>query len=189
MGERIRQGLSEGQLVTLDLGHGAALEEFLGEFDSNPSELHGYFCDRDASTEDAVGLLDDWSRGERLTKGWVPNSTWFWESDGHLEGVINLRHQLTTSLEETGGHIGYSVAKPFRRRGVASGMLKAVLGECRKLEIASALLTCPSDNQGSVRTIEKHGGVLDREGLSPSAGVIQRWYWINVSDASFKMDF
>ena len=68
-------------------------------------------------------------------------------------------------------------------------MLKTVLGECRKLEIASALLTCPSDNQGSVRTIEKHGGVLDREELSPSAGVIQRWYWINVSDASFKMDF
>ncbi len=181
MEERTRYGVSAGQLVTLGLGHEGALQAFLAEFESNPDELHGYFCDRDAPIEKAVALLDAWSRGERLVENWVPMSTWFWELDGNLEGVITLRHQLTPALKQKGGHIGYSVAKSFRRRGVASGMLKAVLHQCQGLGIERALLTCSSDNQGSVRTIEKHGGLLDREERSKSSGVIQRWYWIDVN--------
>ena len=157
-----------------------------------PIQLQGYFCGRSASIEQAVGLLGAWSQGERLgetwvrgepvDQDWVQNSTWFWELDGNLQGVINLRHRLTPALEQEGGHIGYSVARPFRRRGVATAMLGAVLAQCRELGILRTLLTCRSDNIESIRTIEKHGGKLDREGWSEPSGQILRWYWIDLKD-------
>ncbi len=181
-----------GRLVSLGLEHIDALEAFLSEFDTNPTELQGYFCDRDASIEEAVALLEAWSAGERLEEtwvrgeplgqDWVQNSTWFWELDEQLQGVINLRHRLTPALKQEGGHIGYSVAQPYRRQGVASAMLNEVLGRCRELEIPRTLLTCRSDNLGSIRTIEKNGGVLNREGWSKPSGQTLRWYWVSLSD-------
>ena len=181
-----------GRLVSLGPPHGDALETFLSEFDADLHELQGYFCGRGASIEQAVGLLDAWSQGERLAEtsvrgglvaqDWVQNSTWFWEVDRKLQGVINLRHRLTPALEQEGGHIGYSVARSFRRQGVASAMLGAVLDHCRELGIQQTLLTCGSDNVASIGTIEKHGGVLHREDWSEPSHQILRWYWIDLEN-------
>jgi predicted acetyltransferase len=103
------------RLISLEVHHESALEAFLGEFDSVPDELHGYFCHRDDSIEQIVTLLQAWSCDEQLAEGWVPNSTWFWEVDETLQGVINRSHWLTPSLEQDGGHIGYAVASSCRR--------------------------------------------------------------------------
>ena len=109
-----------GRLVSLSVQHESALEVFLSEFDANPDELHGYFCPRDSSIEQAVRLLHAWSEGEELAEGWVPCSTWFWESEGVLQGVINVRHELTPSLRELGGH-----RASFPRAGLCiHGLLK-----------------------------------------------------------------
>jgi predicted acetyltransferase len=170
-----------GQLVSLSAVYKDALETFLREFDADPEELHGYFCQRDCSIEEAVRLLKAWGCGEEIQEGWVPCSTWFWESGGTLQGVINVRHRLTSGLREVGGHIGYSVARSHRRKGVATAMLKAVLPHCRALGIQRALLTCDSDNPASARTIEANGGVLEREGWLESAQRMQRWYWIDLN--------
>ena len=170
-----------GRLVSLAVRHEQALEAFLREFDAVPDELHGYFCHRDDSIEQAVSSLGGWSRGERLKEGWVPSSTWFWEVGETLQGVINVRHRLTPSLEKFGGHIGYAVASSHRRQGVATAMLGAVLGGCRELGLLRALLNCDFDNLASVRTIEANGGALDREGWSESARRMQRWYWIDLN--------
>ena len=167
-----------GKLVPLSLDHKHALEVFLCEFDGCRDELHGYFCDRGASIDAAVQLLSDWGRGQSLGDGWVPCSTWFWESEGVLQGVINVRHRLTPRLEEMGGHIGYSVAPSHRRKGVATAMLREVLAHCRALAIRRALLTCNAANEASARTIESNGGVLDREGWCELEQREQRWYWI-----------
>jgi predicted acetyltransferase len=170
-----------GRLVSLEVHHVEALETFLSEFDSTPDELHGYFCHRDDSIEHAVALLRAWNNGERLAEGRVPNSTWFWEVDGTLRAVINLRHRLTPLLEQDGGHIGYAVASSHRQQGIATAMLGSVLGQCRGLGIQRTLLICASDNLASIRTIEKHGGVLDGEGQSQFSQGKQRWYWIDLS--------
>ena len=169
-----------GQLVSLAPHHGGALETFLCDFDADPDELHGYFCDRKSTIDEAVLLLAAWERGEKLAENWVPCSTWFWESDGNLQGVINVRHRLSPGLREVGGHIGYSVARSHRRKGVATAMLGAVLPLCRALGIDRALLTCDVDNPASARTIEANGGVLEREAWLESAQRTQRWYWIDI---------
>ncbi len=165
-------------LVSLSFSHADALEAFLREFDLTPEDLHGYFGGRDWPIERAVEALAGWSRGEGLQEGWVPCSTWFWEASGVLQGVINVRHTLSPQLREVGGHIGYSVPRSRRRKGVATRMLAAVLPHCRALGIDRALLTCDSHNPGSFKTIEANGGVLDREGWCEPEQRIQRWYWI-----------
>ena len=167
-------------LVSLGLQHRHLLEAFLQEFDSAPAELHGDFCDREWPIERTVGALAAWGRGEDLNEGRVPCSTWFWEAEGTLQGVIDVRHHLSPQLEQVGGHIGYAVAPSYRGRGVATQMLAAALEPCRKLGIARALLTCDRDNPASWRAIETNGGVLDREAWCEPEQIVQRWYWIQL---------
>ena len=170
-----------GKLVSLERRHAQELETFLREFDAKPEELHGYFCERNWPIERAVHTLAAWGRGEELQKKRVPCSTWFWEKDAALQGVINVRHYLTASREEWGGHIGYSVAPTHRNKGVATQMLAAVLDHCRQLKIERTLLTCDAENAASWKTIEANGGTLDREAWSERALRTQRWYWIDLT--------
>lgn len=165
-------------LTLLDPRHADALEAMLTEFDPDPGELHGYFCPRNWPIDRIVDELDAQSRGERLPEDWVPSTTWFWEADDVLHGVLNVRHHLTPGLRQLGGHIGYCVAPSRRGRGVATAMLSAALRKCPHLGIGRALLTVNSDNLASQRVIERNGGVLEREGPGPDR-VAQRWYWID----------
>ena len=162
----------KGQLVSLSACHVDALDAFLREFEESGDELHGYFFDRSMNIRKAISTLEAWERGEELPDGWVSNSTWFWENDGALQGVINVRHRLTAWLEESGGHIGYSVAPSQRQQGVATSMLRAALIKCRELDIPKAMVICDLNNVGSVKAIEANNGVLEREDNG------RRWYWI-----------
>lgn len=168
-------------LIRLTERHADALEAFLVQFDGAPDDLHGYFCERDASIGEAVRLLDAWALGDELNDGWVPCTTLFSEVDGALAGVINIRHELSDGLREIGGHIGYAVAPSHRRRGVATAMLADALEVCRQLKIGRALLTVDSDNIGSRSVIESNAGVLEREAPVGDDRVMQRWYWIELT--------
>jgi len=152
----------------------------LRDFDTQPHELHGYLCGREWPIDRVVQTLAAWSRGAGLPDGWVPCSTWFWEADGALQGVVNVRHRLTEQLRRHGGHIGYSVAPSYRRKRVATAMLAGALAECRRLGIDRALLTVDADNTPSWRAIERNGGVLEREAQGGS-GERQRWYWVELT--------
>ena len=167
-------------LSRLTLDDEQLLETFLCTFDAEPDELHGYFCERDATIETAVSLLEAWSRGEGLKPGWVPCTTLFWREGQALCGVLNIRHSLSDFLRNTGGHIGYSVAPPHRRKGIASAMLAAAFDELRALGIEEALLTCDALNIASRKTIERNGGQCVREGVPEGLDRIQRWYTIDV---------
>jgi GNAT superfamily N-acetyltransferase len=74
---------------------------------------------------------------------------------------IAVRHRLTPSLREVGGHIGYDVRPSARRRGHATAMLRAALPVAHALGIERALVTCDVDNVGSGKVIESNGGVPD----------------------------
>ena len=160
------------QLISLSACHEEALKVFLKEFEESGDELHGYFFDQSMRIEQVISTLEAWERGDDLPDGWVPNSTWFWENGGVLQGVINVRHCLNPELEKSGGHIGYSVAPSQRQQGVATSMLRSALIHCIELEIPRAMVICDSGNVGSVKAIEANNGVLEREENG------RRWYWI-----------
>jgi predicted acetyltransferase len=78
-----------------------------------------------------------------------------------------------------GGHIGYVVVPEFRRLGYATAILRlSVLIAREKLGIGRLLLTCDDDNIGSIRTIEKNGGILENVITGPDLDKPKRRYWI-----------
>ncbi|MGI5230569.1 GNAT family N-acetyltransferase [Actinoallomurus sp. CA-142502] len=94
---------------------------------------------------------------------WGVPCTGFWYVAGQdYLGTLIIRHRLTPELAEVGGHVGYHVVTPWRRRGHATQMLSAGLLECRRLGLDRVLLTCGRDNEASRRVILANGGVPDR---------------------------
>jgi predicted acetyltransferase len=79
----------------------------------------------------------------------VPTTTFWYISGEHYLGELVIRHELTPVLAQAGGHIGYSVATPWRRQGHATRMLAAGLIECRHIGLRRVLVTCAIDNEPS----------------------------------------
>ena len=111
----------------------------------------------------------------------VPSSVFFClDLDRNIfVGAVDIRHYLNDSLLATGGHIGDGVRPSERRKGYATAMIGLALDECRRLGISRVLMTCNSDNIGSVKSITKNGGILENEIIDEDGEPMQR-YWIEL---------
>ena len=117
---------------------------------------------------------------EQVDAGKVPQLDFFLLRDGvTILGWSGLRLWLNPSLEDIGGHIGYRIRPTERRKGYGTRILAMTLAEARQHGLRDALLTCDSDNTGSRRIIERNGGQLASESVSPQSGVLVARYWIN----------
>jgi predicted acetyltransferase len=124
-------------------------------------------------------VLGERARGERLPPNDVPSTFLFAFSGPRIVGRVSVRHSLNSFLERVGGHIGYVVVPEFRRRGYATEILRQALAIARdQLGLRRVLVTCDDDNVGSIRTIEKNGGVLEDVYLAPDRIQPKRRYWI-----------
>lgn len=104
----------------------------------------------------------------------------YWVVDGaEVVGFLSFRHTLNEWLAEAGGHIGYSVRSSRRRQGIASAALRLGLERAREVGLERVLITCDVDNEGSYRTIERAGGVLQDISDQSARGMgLLRRYWI-----------
>jgi predicted acetyltransferase len=100
--------------------------------------------------------------------------------DDKVVGLINIRHRLTPELLVESGHIGYSIHPAERRKGYAVKQLKLSLAEAKKLGLEKVLVTCDKKNIASARTIQKVGGILENEVISPDSGEVVQRYWIQL---------
>ena len=125
-----------------------------------------------SSLFDTIESYDEWllhvrnySDKETVQPDWVTGTVFFGvrESDNRIIGVIDVRHYLNDFLSEYGGHIGYAIRPSERRKGYATEMLRLALDYCKGLGLDKVMLGCYKDNLPSVRTIEKCGGVLEKE--------------------------
>ena len=145
----------------------AAMQEFGAEGRSGDDSRVGSDLERYGATwasEPGFSAYVEDLRAEARTPreaGFVCSSTWWWTEGASYVGRICVRHELTASLREVGGHIGYDVRRSRRREGQATAMLAAVLPEAAALGIDPALVTCDDDNLGSRAVIEANGGVLE----------------------------
>lgn len=149
---------------------------FLAEFEAAGEEIHGWFLPATVPFADMLEQVHAWPKSERLQPGWVPCTTWFVEDAGELLGVLNFRHVLNESLRNRGGHIGYSVKPSARRRGVATWMLGQAIPRANAMGVARLLLSCDPDNTASAKTIERNGGIFEREVMAHDGPC--RLYWI-----------
>jgi predicted acetyltransferase len=128
-------------------------------------------------------VLAEQERGENLPANHVPSTFLFAFAGPSIVGRVAIRHSLNAFLERFGGHIGYVVVPAYRRQGYATAILRQALQIAhQKLGLRRVLVTCDDDNVGSIKAIEKNGGVLEsvvtgRDGHTP-----QRRYWIATAD-------
>ena len=123
----------------------------------------GRWDDPATFAEYAAWLRADVREDSSRPPGFVPGTTLWW-ADGHdYLGRITIRHRLTPSLLNLGGHIGYDVRPSARRRGHATLMLAAALPVACGLGIDPVLIICDTGNVGSRKVIEANGGVLEDE--------------------------
>jgi len=128
-------------------------------------------------------VLAEQERGGNLTANQVPATFLFAFTGASIVGRVSIRHSLNPSLERFGGHIGYVVVPEYRRQGFGTAILRQSLQIVRqKLGLTRVLLTCDDDNLGSIRTIEKNGGVLESIVAGPDGGKPKRRYWIPTAD-------
>jgi predicted acetyltransferase len=136
--------------------------------DDDQSAVGRYLRERtaDFTNDEAFERFVAAVRAERVEEtprppGYVPDTELWWVDGDEFIGRIGIRHRLTPTLLEVGGHIGYDVRPSARRRGHATEMLRQALGIAHELGIDPALVTCNVDNIGSRAVIERNGGVLE----------------------------
>lgn len=130
---------------------------------------------------DYPGFVKRREEYEQVPEGRAPQLDFFLLRDsGAILGRSSLRLWLTPDLEDIGGHIGYRIRPSERRKGYGTRLLALTLDEARKHGLRDVLLTCDSDNIGSRRIIERNGGHLASERVSPQSGVLVARYWISM---------
>jgi predicted acetyltransferase len=144
-----------------------------------PTFLHDY--DPALPFRRYLEMLLERERGSSLPAGHVPVSFLFAFLGDRIVGRASIRHRLTPFLERVGGHIGYVVVPEFRRRGCATEILRLSLCLAReRIGLRRVLVTCDDDNIGSIRAIERNGGVLENVVTDLRLKAPKRRYWIDL---------
>jgi predicted acetyltransferase len=153
--------------------------EMLEEWQRNGEEPVPWVLSLNASDFPAlVEKLEQSTRGIGLAEGWVPHSTyWLVNAERRILGVVNIRHRLTESLNQIGGHIGYGIRPSERRKGYASELLRLSLAVTRDLGIREVLVICDAGNIGSEKTILKNGGEFHSQVVVDGKSI--RRFWIH----------
>jgi predicted acetyltransferase len=127
-------------------------------------------------------ILEDQERGVNMpSPDHVPTTFLFAFVGDRIVGRASIRHSLNRSLHREGGHIGYVVVPEFRRRGYATAILRRSLQIARdQWGVHRVLVTCDDDNIGSIRTIERNGGLLENVIDGPDLDKPLRRYWIDL---------
>ena len=142
-----------------------------------------HFYEEGMSFRRYLEVLAEQERGENLQADHVPSTFLFAFAGTSIVGRVSIRHALNPCLERFGGHIGYVVVPEYRRQGYATAILRRSLQIARmKLGLTRVLVTCDDDNVGSIKTIEKTGGVLESIVTVPDGGKHKRRYWIAMAD-------
>ncbi len=115
-----------------------------------------------------IEAANGWACGQNVAKGWVPTDVYWIVEIGEVVGELAVRHRLTPHLREIGGHIGYMTHPNHRGKGVATYALGQGLKVLAAMDVAEAIVTCRDDNSGSIRVIEKCGGIRARDSIDPT---------------------
>src|SRR5262249_24202499 len=83
-------------------------------------------------TPEGFAAFVGWLRAQAIettprADGMVPATELWWLDGDAFLGRLSIRHRLTPSLLEAGGHLGYDVRPSARRRGHATAMLRDAL--------------------------------------------------------------
>ncbi len=159
----------------------AAIVEFEAE------DAHGFWNipEKPRDCASYIKTAQDHSNGKNLPEYWVPATTYWLIDKDKFVGHVNIRHALSDKLKMVGGNIGYAIRPSERKKGYGTEILRLALEKAHEIGLERVMVTCADDNVGSVKIIEKNGGVLDNayewdEGVAgPFHGIVRR-YWVEL---------
>lgn len=140
-----------------------ALEYRQEHFDNNEMIINGSeLLDKTDSYEEWLNSVTANTRSETVNSDWVVTDTFFAVNDeGHIVGIIDLRHSLNEFLKDL-GNCGYSVRPSERNKGYATEMLRQILEVAKEAGLEEIHLSVEKDNEPSIKTILKNGGKYER---------------------------
>jgi predicted acetyltransferase len=171
-----------GQLILRTL-HSQDEEAFLEGLAAWPLEdqsWHSFIWPSEPYFSKMLQLLEDQSKGINLAPGRVPATMYYAFVDGKIVGRLHIRHKLNQDLEHRGGHMGYAVAPPFRKKGYATEIVKQAVPILKNLGLNRILVTCADDNIPSWKIIENIGGVLENKVWDNVDEEMIRRYWVSL---------
>ncbi len=113
--------------------------------------------------KDWLKSQDDWSRGDNLPFGYVPQICYWLMVDNTPVGFGKIRLGLTPRSREEGGNIGYAIDSRYRGKGYGSKLLELLLQEIKALHIESNLITVKKYNYASKKVAENNGAIIIKE--------------------------
>ena len=116
---------------------------------------------------------DDWSRGENLPQGYVPQVCYWLIADKKPVGFGKIRLGLTEQSRLEGGNIGYAIDSRERGKGYGSKLLGLLLIRAKELNINNILITVKKFNNASKRVAEQNGAELIKE--------TEDWWYLGVN--------
>ena len=148
----------------LNVEDGIDVFNMLKNIESNENEFTNPVKDMTYSEyKDWLILMDNWSNGKNLKKGYVPQTIFWLYNDDIPVGFGKIRHQLTDTSRKFGGNIGYAIAKSYRGKGYATIFLSKLVEKANQLNINEKILTVEKYNPASKKVIEKNGGKVIEE--------------------------
>lgn len=106
---------------------------------------------------------DDWSRGENLPQGYVPQTCYWLVVNDIPVGFGKIRMSLTEKSRLEGGHLGYAIDSRQRGKGYGSKLLELLIGKTKEFNLSSPLITVRKYNYASKRVAEMNGAKLINE--------------------------
>lgn len=114
---------------------------------------------REDFLDKAYPAMLKFSEGKDLPEGYVPETFFFLWKEDEIIGQFRIRHYLCESLRTGAGHIGYFIAKPFRRNGYGTEGLRLTLEEAHRIVPEEEIyLRVNTDNPASLRVMLHNGG-------------------------------
>ena len=138
-----------------------------------------------ASVGMLAGEFSDWVRNIHKNASigneeWGRSLMYLCLSDDQLIGLLSIRYELSESLRNKFGDIGYGVRPSERNRGYATEMLGYALSVCKQKGMKRVMLGCYKDNLASAATIKKNKGILLFEADNYNEGRISQYYSVDL---------
>ncbi len=128
-----------------------------------------------------ISELEKQSKGLHDEDVGAKTTTYWLTDEDEILGVIRIRHVLNSQYFRTYvGHIGCDISPKHRNKGYGDKILNEGLHKAKEIGLNKILITCVSNNIGSIKVIEKNGGIFESEVYNKKIDKIMRRYWVEI---------